>query len=127
MRTRFLALTALILFSLTAATTPALAADANGKWKSTFDTAIGVQSYVFEFKVDGKTLTGKATHTHGKSNLKEGKIDGDKIAFVEDFEYEGNAIRIEYSGHFNGNDKINLTRKVADFAVEEIVAERVKE
>ncbi len=53
-------------------------------------------------------------------------MDGDRISFVENFEYQGMQIRIEYTGKFDGEDKIQFTRKVADFAVEELVANRVK-
>src|SRR5678815_2341478 len=39
----------------------ALAADPGGKWKTEFDTQVGVQKYTFVFKVDGEKLTGKAS------------------------------------------------------------------
>lgn len=105
----------------------AFAADATGKWKSVFDTQIGQQSYTYEFKVDGGKLTGKAIHANGSSEIKEGKVVGDVVSFVENFDYQGMEIRIEYKGKFEGDNQINLTRKVGDFAVEEIVATRVKE
>jgi len=40
-------------------------------------------------------------------------------------EFGGMAIRIEYSGKIVG-DELRLTRKVGEFAVEELVAKRVK-
>ncbi len=104
----------------------ALVADATGKWTAVFDTQIGQQSYTYELKVTGKSLTGKATHAGGGTAISEGRVDGDRISFVENFEYQGMQIRIEYTGKFEGEDKIQFTRKVADFAVEELVANRVK-
>ena len=104
----------------------ALAAEATGKWKAEFDTQIGQQSYTYEFKVAGKELTGKATHANGSSEIAEGRVDGDRVSFVENFEYQGNKVRIEYTGRFEGEDKIKFTRKVAEFAVEDLVASRVK-
>ena len=105
----------------------AFAADANGKWTAVFDTQIGEQNYTYEFKSDGKKLTGTATSKGNPAvQIEEGKVDGDKISFVENFSYQGNPIRIEYTGKFDGADKIQFTRKVADYAVEEIVANRVK-
>lgn len=105
----------------------AMAADATGTWTAVFDTQIGEQSYTYEFKADGKKLTGKVTNKgHGSSDIEAGKVDGDTIAFIENFSFDGNAIRIEYTGKFDGNDRIKFTRKVAEYAVEEIVANRVK-
>ena len=48
------------------------------------------------------------------------------MSLVENFEYQGNKVRIEYTGRFDGEDKIKFTRKVAEFAVEDLVASRVK-
>ena len=104
----------------------ALAAEATGKWKAEFETQIGQQSYTYEFKVSGKDLTGKATHANGSSEIAEGRVEGDGVSFVENFEYQGNKVRIEYTGRFDGEDKIKFTRKVAEFAVEDLVASRVK-
>ena len=105
----------------------AWAADASGKWTAEFDTQIGVQSYTYELKAEGKKLTGKATNKgHGSVEIQEGKIEGETISFVENFNYEGNAIRIEYTGKFDGDDRIKFTRKVGEFAVEEILAKGVK-
>src|SRR5262245_28965275 len=105
------------------------AADLSGKWKAEFETQIGVQKYTFEFKVDGEKLTGKAFYERmnqkGEVELQEGKINGDEIFFVENVKFEGNELRIEYKGKIAG-DEMKLTRKVADFATEQIVVKRVK-
>lgn len=103
----------------------ARAADFNGKWSSEFDSQIGVQKYTYEFHVDGTKLTGKAISERGEHEIKDGKIDGATISFVEIFNFDGNELRITYTGKING-DEIKFTRKVADFATEEIVAKRVK-
>lgn len=76
--------------------------------------------------MESAKLTGKAIHQNGSSEIKEGKAEGNTIQFVEMFEYSGMAIRIEYSGTFDGPDAIKFTRKVAEFAVEEFSAKRVK-
>ena len=103
----------------------ALAADFNGKWTAEFNTQIGVQKYTYEFKVDGAKLTGKAINEHSESAIRDGKIDGDTISFVEDFSYNGMDLRISYTGKIDG-DQIKFTRKVGDFATEELVATRTK-
>jgi hypothetical protein len=103
----------------------ALAADFNGKWSADFNTQIGEQKYTYEFHVDGTKLTGKATNEQfGSTDIQEGKIDGDNISFVEVLNFNGNELRIVYTGKIDG-DEIKFTRKVGDFATEEIVAKRV--
>jgi hypothetical protein len=102
-----------------------LAADFNGKWTAEFDTQIGAQKYTYEFHVDGATVTGKATNERGETAITEGKIDGDNITFVEALSFNGMDIKIIYTGKING-DEIKFTRKVGDFATEELTAKRVK-
>jgi hypothetical protein len=101
------------------------AADFNGKWTAEFDTQIGLQKYTYEFHVDGTKLTGKATNEHGETAITEGKIDGDTITFVENLNFNGMDIKIVYTGKISG-DEIKFTRKVGDFASEELIAKRVK-
>lgn len=107
----------------------AFAADVTGKWTAEFDTQIGPQKYTYEFKAEGAKLTGKLKGGPGdmasESEIKDGKINGDEISFAEIFKMEGNEIRIEYKGKVAG-DEIKFTRKVADFATEELTAKRAK-
>ena len=107
----------------------AYTADVAGKWTAEFDTAIGVQKYTYEFKVEGAKLTGKAIGKRADSEatveIQEGKIDGDEISFVENLKFGDQDLRIEYKGKVSGDD-IKFTRKVGDFATEEFVARRVK-
>ena len=105
------------------------AAEVGGRWTAEFQTQIGVQKYSFDLKTAGSKLTGTASFTRmggsGQVELIEGKVEGDKVSFVEQAEFQGSALRIEYSGTVVG-DEMKLTRKVADTIVEELVAKRVK-
>ncbi len=103
----------------------ALGADFSGKWAAEFDTQIGVQKYTYDLHADGSKLTGKAISQRGETEIQDGKIDGDTISFVEVLNFEGNDLRIEYTGKIAG-DTIKFTRHVGDFATEEFVAKRVK-
>jgi hypothetical protein len=109
---------------------PAAAADIAGRWRAEFDTQIGVQKYVYEFKVDGDKLTGRASFERengkGDVDLKEIKLTGDDIAFMEPLDFDGQQIRIDYKGKVAG-DEMKLTRQVGEFATEEIVAKRMKD
>ena len=108
---------------------PALAADLAGKWTTEFDTQVGPQKYTFDLKVDAGKLTGTAAFERmgekGTVELKEGKLEGDKLSFVEMLDFQGNALRIEYSGQVAG-DEIKFARRVGEFATEEFVAKRAK-
>jgi len=124
-RNRILVLALLAL----AAVVPSYAADVTGKWTAEFDTAIGVQKYTYEFKIDGTKLTGKAigkrTDSEAEVEIQEGKINGDEISFVENLKFGDQDLRIEYKGKVSG-DEIKFTRKVGDFGAEEFVAKRAK-
>lgn len=104
-----------------------LAADISGTWKSEFESQIGVQKYTYTLKQDGTNLTGKANSEIGdqkrEAELKEGKVEGDKVSFVEMFKFQENEIRISYKGTI-GTNEMKLTREVGEFAKEEIVAKR---
>jgi hypothetical protein len=109
---------------------PAQAADVTGKWTASFDTQIGLQKYTFDLKADGAKLTGKAFFERmgqkGEADLLEGKLDGDEVSFVENFDAMGTPVRIEYKGKLKG-DEIAFTRKVGEFATEQFVATRKKD
>ena len=112
---------------LLAAALPASAADLVGRWAAEFDSPIGVQKYVYEFKNSGDTLTGQATFDHsmgkGTVDLKNLKVEGDKVTFTEPLTIDGNEITITYSGTLAG-DELKLTRNVGDFGAEQLTAKR---
>ena len=120
-RSRFLLLT---VFAIVAAI-PAFSADASGTWTASFDTQVGVQKYTYTLKVEGTKLTGRAKSENGDIEIQEGKVNGDEITFVENMNFQGMPLRIEYKGKLAG-DEIKFTRKVADNATEELVAKRAK-
>jgi acetyl esterase/lipase len=113
-----------VLLAANAADAPSVA----GKWKAEFDTPIGVMKYVYEFKVDGEKLTGKAVRDFdGKKTdveIAEGKVKGNTLSFVEPFVYMDTEIKLEYTGKLKG-DEIAFTRKDGSFATFEVVAKRL--
>jgi hypothetical protein len=122
-KTRLLGILALLM----AVALPAAAADLPGRWTAEFESPIGVQKYVYEFKKSGDTLTGEATFDHslgkGTVPLKDLKVEGDKVSFNEPLTIEGNQITITYSGTLTG-DELKLTRVVGDFGSEQLTAKR---
>jgi len=107
----------------------AYAADITGKWNAEFDSQVGPQKYVFDFKVEGTTLTGKAISNIGgmeaTTDITEGKIEGNSITFVENLDYQGMPLRIAYKGTVSG-DEIKLSRMVGEQEGEPFTARRAK-
>lgn len=110
---------------LTVSSGRATAADISGTWKASFETQIGQQNYTYEFVVKESTLTGKAKSDNGESALGDGKVEGDKVTFVEVLNFQGMEVRITYTGTITSADEIKFTRQVGEFATEQLVATRV--
>jgi enterochelin esterase-like enzyme len=119
--------TSIILLSLTALPRLVFATDVTGTWKSEFDSQIGVQKYTYTLKQDGTNVTGKANSEVNdqkrEAELTEGRVNGDSISFVEMLNFQGNDLRITYTGKVFTNE-MKLLREVGDFAKEDIVAKR---
>lgn len=117
--------TALILLALAALQLSAWAANFTGTWKAEFNTQIGVQKYTFNLEQQGNALAGKATAEIGgekyESTLKNGKVEGDTVSFVEELKFQGNDLEIRYDGKLSGKE-LKLNRRVGDFATEQLVA-----
>jgi hypothetical protein len=126
MKSRLIAIAILFLSCLGLAH----AADLAGTWAANFDSQIGPQKYTYEFKSEDNKFTGKATYVHsmgkGSVELKNIALKGDDISFSETVAFDGNELIITYTGKIAG-DELKLTRKVGDFATEELVAKRVKD
>jgi alpha-N-arabinofuranosidase len=103
------------------------AADVTGQWRAEFESPVGQQRYVYTFKQNGTALTGRAVAEVGdqkrEADLKEGRVEDDKISFVEMLSFGDNEIRIVYKGTIQGNE-IKFSREVGDMAREDIVARR---
>ena len=123
MKMRFFGVLALLI----AAAASAGSANLLGRWNAEFDSPIGVQKYVYEFKNSGGVLAGEATYEHtmgkGTVQLNDLKLEGAKVSFTEPLTIDGNKITITYSGTLAG-DELNLTRNVGQFGTEQLTAKR---
>src|SRR5262245_61902807 len=119
--------TCIALLALVVVSFPAFAADITGTWKAEFNTQRGLQKYTFTLKQDGTSVTGKANVERDgekrEAELKEGKVEGDTITFVELLQVQDNELRITYTGRISDNE-IKFTRKVGDFGSSEATAKR---
>lgn len=77
-------------------------------WKGTAEGPQGAIERTFTFKVDGAKLTGEtASEMMGKSELKDGKVEGDNISFSINANFQGNDMTLAYKGKVVG-DQIKL-------------------
>jgi hypothetical protein len=53
----------------------------DGSWKITVNSPMGKQESTLELKADGAALTGKQSANGNTSDIKDGKVDGDKITW----------------------------------------------
>jgi hypothetical protein len=92
-------ITLALVFGLLLTAAPALAADVDGKWAGTITTPGGDFPVTFEFKADGAKLIGTTMSPDGMAvDIKDGKVEGDKITFLVSFDFGGMALDIAYSG-----------------------------
>jgi enterochelin esterase-like enzyme len=107
----------------------ATAAEVAGQWRAEFESPRGAQKYLFTFQTEGEKLTGKAAVEVGErkrdAEFIEGKVTGDSVSFVELLNFQGNEIRIRYTGKVSA-DEIAFTREVGDRGATEFKATRVK-
>jgi hypothetical protein len=91
--------TRVLLLAMLLCAAPALAADVDGKWTGSLATPNGDVMIGFEFKADGTMLTGSTTGPDGTSlPIKNGKIDGNKIAFVVTVAFGDMSFDLNYTG-----------------------------
>jgi hypothetical protein len=104
----------------------AFAADVGGTWTASFETQVGTQTYTYELHVQGNALTGKTKGSlTGENAISDGKVDGNKISFVEKATYQGMPLVFNYTGELKG-DQIHFKRELMGFPAEEFDAKRAK-
>ena len=100
-------------------------ADISGTWTTEFDSQVGKQTYTYTFTVTGGTLSGHSKSNFGESDL-HGTVDGDKVTFVENLNYQGQMLAITYTGQIVSANEIKFKRDVAGQGGEEFTAARQK-
>ena len=110
-----------LAFAVLLLSSPAFAADVDGKWTGMLATPNGDVTVGFEFKADGTMLTGSTTGPDGSQMaIKNGKIDGNKIAFVVTVAFGDMSFDIAYSGVVSPTE-IKMTLDFAGMPFEFVV------
>jgi len=100
---------------------PARAADVDGKWSGNVSTPNGDVAVGFDLKADGAALTGSMTGPDGMPiPIKNGKIDGNKIAFLVSLDFGGMPFELNYTGLVSASE-IKMTMDVAGMPFEFVV------
>ncbi len=88
------------------------AAGVDGKWEATIEGPMGPMTMKFDLKADGDMLSGTiANEMMGESEIADGKIEGDKVSFVQVMRRGEREIRFKYEGTVSG-DAMELTRSM---------------
>jgi hypothetical protein len=83
----------------------ALAADVSGKWTGQMQTPDGNAFPIsYTLKQDGMTVTGTTEGPGGAIEIKEGKVEGDKVSFHIIFEGGQGAMKIMMTGTVSGEE-----------------------
>jgi len=77
-----------------------------GKWTGETQGRGGTQPVTLDVKADG---SGTLTQGQNTSQLTDGKVDGMKITFTTTQNFNGNEVKIMWSGEVKG-DEMTLTR-----------------
>ena len=104
----------------------ALAADISGTWTTSFDSQVGKQEYTYTFVVKGTAVTGTFKSANGEGPIAAGKLEGSTLTFIENMNYQGQALVITYTGTVVSADEIKFKRDVGGQGGEEFTAKRTK-
>lgn len=125
MRHRIVLLAAVLLL---AGVAPAWASDVSGKWIAQVPGRGGqTRETTFNFKAEGKKLTGTVSGMQGDNPISDGKIEGDEISFTVIASFGGNEVKLLYKGKVAGDEiQFTRTREGSDRPGLEFTAKRAK-
>ena len=116
-----------ILLSLFALTALAFG-DVTGKYTAEMPGRNGgpARTTTFNLKQDGAKLEGTVSGMGGRENaISEGKVDGDNVSFTVKVEFNGNEMKMLYTGKLEGSDlKLKMTREGGDQPARDITAKK---
>jgi hypothetical protein len=86
----------------------AFAADVTGKYTAEVPGRNGTQTNTFTFKTSGEKVEGTVGSQMGETPISDGKLSGDTLTFVRVLNFNGNEIKLNYTGKVKG-DTIEFT------------------
>jgi hypothetical protein len=80
-------------------------ADATGKWTGTVNAGGATHELTFDLKASGDALTGAISGLMDTaSEVKDGKVQGDTVSFWAMAEYQGQPIKLVYTGQVSESE-----------------------
>ncbi len=103
-----------------------MAADVSGKWAAEVQGRNGqTRNMTFSFKQDGSTLTGSMVGPMGREfEISNGTVDGDNLSFYVKMEFQGNAMKIHYTGTVEGDSIKMKSQREGSERVQEFTAKK---
>lgn len=118
---KFLVTTAAVLVT----TMAAFAADVTGKWTAQVPGRDGqTREQTFTLKADGEKLTGTVSGMNGDTEIKDGTVKGDDIAFSVVRSFQGNEVKVNYKGKVTGAEIKFTSQREGGDRTQEFVAKK---
>jgi hypothetical protein len=90
---------------LTLLATLLFSADITGKWKGQLTGADRDRDLTFDLVVKGEAVTGTVSGVLDHAlEIKDGKVQGDTVSFWVPAEYQGQSLKLKYSGQISGSE-----------------------
>ena len=103
----------------------AMAADVSGTWTGEQQGRNGPQTVTLNLKAEGNTLNGTITGRGGETAISDGKVDGDNVSFTVTREFNGNTMKMKYSGAVSGSElKLKMEMEGSDRPAREVTLKR---
>lgn len=103
----------------------AMAADVSGTWTGEQQGRNGPQTVTLNLKAEGNTLNGSITGRGGETAISDGKVDGDNVSFTVTREFNGNTMKMKYSGAVSGSElKLKMEVEGSDRPAREVTLKR---
>ncbi len=103
----------------------AMAADVSGTWTGEQQGRNGPMTVTLNLKAEGSTLNGTISGRGGETAISDGKIDGDNVSFTVTREFNGNTMKMKYSGTVSGSEmKLKVEREGSDQPARELTLKK---
>jgi hypothetical protein len=104
---------------------PTVAGDVNGKWTAEVQGGDQVYPITLTLKADGDKLTGTMGGPGGEYPINEGTIKGDEVSFNVVIDFNGNSLKLIYTGKVAGDEiKFHLVPEGAEDYAQDFTAKR---
>ena len=95
-------------------------ADVSGQWKGEWTDSRDTPPYTFTFTQDGASLTGTVGTGDGDIEIRDGKVNGDRVSFVVVRKVGAREMTASYSGRVDGGEitfKVSLPGSERDWHI----------